>query len=67
MMNVELLHHIYHFPGKNISDAQDKTTCVELAHVFIQFCKEMVRNNSVSTIDIDMYSTVSTLILLLLL
>ena len=43
MMDFDLLHHVYHFPGLDIPDTQDKTVCAKLMDLFIEFAKKMVR------------------------
>ena len=43
-MDVELLHHIYHFPGRDLPTSQDEKTCQRLAELFVDFSDDMIRS-----------------------
>ena len=42
MMDVDLLHHIYHFDGIDLPSNQSSGTCLKLCELFASFAKEMV-------------------------
>jgi hypothetical protein len=43
IMDVDLLHHIYHFDGIDLPLSQSSGTCWNLCELFISFAKEVVR------------------------
>jgi len=43
MMDMDLLHHIYHFDGRDLPSDQSEEICLKLCSIFACFAKEMVR------------------------
>ena len=48
MMDVDVLHHIYHFDGIDLPSNQSEESCAKLCEIFASFANEMVRYCSVS-------------------
>jgi len=43
MMDMDVLHHIYHFDGRDLPSDQSEESCWKLCSLFARFAKEMVR------------------------
>lgn len=38
MYPIDVLHHIYHFPHRDLPSSQDETSCIAIAKIFKDFC-----------------------------